>query len=68
MNRREGEQADLQQKKIVVLGKNDEVIPPYMAQIMFENNRYYEVVFEEMAHKTPLNIFIDTINKYKNEL
>ena len=64
----EGEQADLQQKKIVVLGKNDEVIPPYMAQIMFENNRYYEVVFEEMAHQTPLNIFIDTINEYKNEL
>ena len=64
----EGEQADLQQKKIVVLGKNDEVIPPYMAQIMFENNRYYEVVFEEMAHQVPLPIFIDTINNYKNEL
>lgn len=64
----EGEQADLQKKKIVVLGKNDEVIPPYIAQIMFENNRYYEIVFEEMAHQTPLNIFIDTINNYKNEL
>ena len=64
----EGEQADLQQKKIVVLGKNDEVIPPYMAQIMFENNRYYKIVLEEMAHQTPLNIFIDTINNYKNEL
>ena len=64
----EGEQADFQKKKIVVLGKNDEVIPPYIAQIMFENNRYYEVVFEEMAHQVPLPIFIDTINKYKNEL
>ena len=64
----EGEQADLQKKKIVVLGKNDEVIPPYIAQIMFENNRYYEIVLKEMAHQTPLNIFIDTINKYKNEL
>ena len=64
----EGEQANLQQKKIVVLGKNDEVIPPYMAQIMFENNRYYKIVLEEMAHQTPLNIFIDTINNYKNEL
>jgi len=64
----EGEQADLQQKKIVVLGKNDEVIPPYMAQIMFANNRYYKIVLEEMAHQTPLNIFIDTINNYKNEL
>ena len=64
----EGEQADFQKKKIVVLGKNDEVIPPYIAQIMFENNRYYEVVFEEMTHQVPLPIFIDTINKYKNEL
>ena len=64
----EGEQADLQKKKIVVLGKNDEVIPPYMAQIMFENNRYYEVVFEEMAHQVPLPIFIDIIDNYKNEL
>ena len=64
----EGEQADLQKKKIVVLGKNDEVIPPYITQVMFENNRYYEVVFEEMAHQTPLNIFIDTINNHKNEL
>ena len=64
----ECEQADFQKKKIVVLGKNDEVIPPYIAQIMFENNRYYEVVFEEMTHQVPLPIFIDTINKYKNEL
>ena len=64
----EGEQADLQKKKIVVLGKNDEVIPPYITKIMFENNRYYKVVLKEMAHQTPLNIFIDTINKYKNEL
>ena len=64
----EGEQADLQKKKIVVLGKNDKVIPPYITQIMFENNRYYEVVFEEMAHQVPLPIFIDTINEYKNEL
>ena len=64
----EGEQADLQKKKIVVLGKDDEVIPPYLTKLMFENNRYYEIVLEEMAHQTPLNIFIDTINKYKNEL
>ena len=64
----EGEQADLQKKKIVVLGKNDQVIPPYITKIMFESNRYYEIVLKEMAHQTPLNIFIDTINKYKNEL
>jgi hypothetical protein len=35
---------------------------------MLENNHYYEIVLEEMGHRTPLNIFIDTINKYKNEL
>ena len=64
----EGEQADLQKKKLVVLGKDDEVIPSYITKIIFENNRYYEVILEEMGHQTPLNIFIDTINKYKNEL
>ena len=64
----EGEQADLQKKKIVVLGKDDEVIPSYITKIIFENNRYYEVILEEMGHQTPLNIFIDTINRYKNEL
>ena len=64
----EGEQADLQKKKLVVLGKDDEVIPSYITKIIFENNRYYEVILEEMGHQTPLNIFIDTINRYKNEL
>lgn len=64
----EGEQAELQERKIVVLGKNDDVIPPYITKIMLENEFYYEVVLEEMGHRTPLNIFIDTINKYKNEL
>jgi hypothetical protein len=63
-----GEEADLQDRKIVVLGKNDEVIPPYITKIMLENNRNYEIIIEEMGHRTPLNIFIDTINNYKNEL
>jgi len=63
-----GEEADLQDRKIVVLGKNDEVIPPYITKIMLENNFNYKIVIEEMAHQVPLNIFIDTINKYKNEL
>jgi predicted acylesterase/phospholipase RssA len=63
-----GEEADLQDRKIVILGKNDEVIPPYITKIMLENNRNYEVIIEEMGHRTPLNIFIDTINNYKNEL
>jgi predicted esterase YcpF (UPF0227 family) len=64
----EGEQAELQERKVVVLGKEDEVIPPYLTKIMLENNFNYKIVLEEMGHQVPLNIFIDTINKYKNEL
>lgn len=63
-----GEKAHIQEKKVVVLGKQDEVIPPYITKIMLENEFYYEIILEEMGHRTPLNIFIDTINKYKNEL
>ena len=64
----EGEQAELQEKKVVVLGKDDEVIPPYLTKLMLKDNFNYKIVLEEMTHQTPLNIFIDTINKYKNEL
>ena len=64
----EGEQAELQDRKIVVLGKNDDVIPPYITKIMFENNFNYKIVLEEMGHQVPLPIFIDIINNYKNEL
>jgi hypothetical protein len=51
-----------------VLGKDDEVIPPYLTKLMLKDNFNYKIVLEEMTHQTPLNIFIDTINKYKNEL
>jgi len=64
----EGEQAELQERKVVVLGKNDEVIPPYITKIMLENNFNYKIVLKEMGHQVPLPIFIDTINKYKSEL
>ena len=64
----EGEQADLQEKKVVVLGKDDDVIPPYITKIMLENNFNYKIVLEEMGHQTPLNIFIDTIINNINEL
>jgi uncharacterized protein len=64
----DGEEADLQERKIVVLGKQDEVIPPYLTKLMLEDNFNYKIVLEEMGHQTPLNIFIDTVNKYKNEL
>jgi predicted esterase YcpF (UPF0227 family) len=63
-----GEEADLQERKIVVLGKDDNIIPPYITKIMLENNFNYKIVIEEMAHQVPLPIFIDTINNYKNEI
>tara|TARA_S200002703_G_scaffold23834_2_gene20715 strand:- start:2712 stop:3197 length:486 start_codon:yes stop_codon:yes gene_type:complete len=64
----EGEQAELQERKVIVLGKNDEVIPPYLTKIMLESNFNYKIVLEEMGHQVPLPIFIDTINRYKNEM
>ena len=64
----EGDQAEIQGKKLVVLGKDDDVIPPYITKLMLEDNFNYKIVLEEMGHQTPLNIFIDTVNKYKNEL
>ena len=64
----EGQEADLQERKVVVLGKDDEVIPPYLTKLMLEDNFNYKIVLEEMGHQTPLNIFIDTVNKYKSEL
>ena len=64
----EGEQAELQERKVVVLGKEDEVIPPYLTKIMLKSNFNYKIVLEEMGHQVPLPIFIDTINNYKNEL
>ena len=63
-----GEEAEIQEKKVVVLGKQDEVIPPYLTKIMLENNFNYKIVLEEMKHQVPLDIFINIINKYKNEL
>lgn len=64
----EGEQAELQDRKIVVLGREDDVIPPYITKVMLENNFNYKIVLEEMGHQVPLPIFINIINKYKNEL
>ena len=63
-----GEEADLQVRKVVVLCKNDEVIPPYITKLMLENNFNYKIVLEEMGHQTPLNIFIDTIVNNINKI
>ena len=64
----EGEQADIQEKKLVVLGKKDELIDPELTKLMLKNNFNYKIVLEEMGHQTPLNIFIDTIINNINEL
>ena len=64
----ESEQADLQERKIVVLGINDKIIDPEITKMMLENNRKYTIIEQEMCHQTPLNIFIDIINRYKNEM
>ncbi len=64
----ESEQADLQERKIVVLGINDKIIDPEITKMMLENNRKYTIIEQEMCHQTPLNIFIDIIDRYKNEM
>ena len=64
----EGEQADLQERKIIVLGKEDKLIDPELTKLMFESNFNYKIVLEEMAHQVPLGIFIDTIVNNINEL
>jgi hypothetical protein len=64
----EGEQAELQERKIVVLGKDDKVIDPELTKMMLEENRKYTIIEEEMAHQVPLGIFIDTIINNINEL
>ena len=64
----EGEQAELQERKIVVLGKDDKVIDPELTKMMLEENRKYTIIEEEIAHQVPLGIFIDTIINNINEL
>jgi predicted esterase YcpF (UPF0227 family) len=63
-----GEEADLQERKIVILGINDKVIDSEITKMMLENNRKYTIIEKEMGHQTPFNIFIDIINRYKNEM
>jgi uncharacterized protein len=55
-------------RRVVVLGMNDDVVNPQLTKVMLENNWYYTIEEGEHAHQTPLNIFIDTFNRYKNEL
>jgi len=64
----EGEQAESQKDKIVILGKEDDVIPSDITKLLLEGKDNYHIFFKEMAHQTPLHIFIDVISNYKNEL
>ena len=64
----EGEQAELQERKIVVLGKEDTLIDPEITKMMLFGLEKYTIIEEEMGHQTPLNIFIDTIVNNINEL
>lgn len=57
-----------QKRKIVVLGKQDDVIPAEKTKEMLEGNENYQIVEKDMGHRTDLNIFIDVIEKYVYEL
>ncbi len=55
-------------RRIVVLGMNDDVVNPQLTKLMLENNWYYTIDEGEHAHQTPLNKFIVTFIKIKNTL
>jgi len=57
-----------QERQIILLGMNDDVIIPQLTKIILENDPRFVIEEGEHGHRTPLDIFIDTYNKYKNEL
>ena len=56
------------ERQIVLLGMNDDVIIPQLTKTMLEGDRRFVIEEGEHGHRTPLDIFIDIYNKYKNEL
>ena len=56
------------ERQIVLLGKNDGVIDPEITKTMLGDDKRFVIEEGEHAHRTPLDIFINTYNKYKNEL
>ena len=56
------------ERQIVLLGKNDRVIDPEITKTMLGDDKRFVIEEGEHAHRTPLDIFIDIYNKYKNEL
>ena len=56
------------ERQIVLLGKNDGVIDPELTKTILGDDKRFVIEEGEHAHRTPLDIFIDTYNKYKNEI
>jgi len=56
------------ERQIVLLGKYDEVIDPEITKKILGDDRRFVIEEGEHGHRTPLDIFIDIYNKYKNEL
>lgn len=63
-----GFDTDSDKKQIVVLGKNDDIINPEVTKTMLGDDERFVIVEGEHTHRTPLDIFINTYNTYKNEL
>ena len=56
------------ERQIVLLGKNDDIIDPEITKSILRDDRRFVIEEGEHGHRTPLDIFIDIYNKYKNEL
>jgi predicted esterase YcpF (UPF0227 family) len=56
------------ERQIVLLGKNDRVIDPEITKTMLGDDKRFVIEEGEHGHRTPLDIFIDIYNKYKNEI
>ena len=54
------------ERQIVLLGKNDGVIDPELTKTILGDDKRFVIEEGEHAHRTPLDIFIDIYNKYKN--
>ena len=56
------------ERQIVLLGKNDDIIDPEITKSILRDDRRFVIEEGEHGHRTPLDIFIDIYNKYKNEI
>jgi len=56
------------ERQVVLLGKNDDIIDPEITKSILRDDRRFVIEEGEHGHRTPLDIFIDIYNKYKNEL